>query len=156
MLRPTCIVVALVWSCPSAFGDENSTIPAPFQQHMKSMVGSWYFNGKEGDHSFSGEEQIRIVNGGTALLQEGYFDVGGGKKDHYVILSGWNAETKEMLVRGFTSQGVTWSGAWKTLKDNTWIGTASGAAARFVVSEKTMRYEENEGRKWISRFERKK
>jgi len=119
------------------------------------MVGTWVFTGSEGDRQFSGKESIRVVNNGTALLQEGHFDLNDGKKEHYVILSGWDGEKKTMIVRGFTSLGVTFTGEWKTVKKGAFVGKAEGKPAKFEVSNQTMVYEEDGG-EWISKFERTK
>ena len=151
MLRLCLMLAVLALNSPDVVSAD--TIPEPFAQQMKRMVGSWVFAGKEGDRQFSGQEKIRLVNNKTALLQEGFFDLGGGKKEHYVILSGWDGEKKTMRVRGFTSEGATWVGEWKTIKKSTLIGVASGRPAKFVVGAETMKYEEDGG-KWISNFER--
>ncbi|HBE72441.1 MAG TPA: hypothetical protein DDW52_30265 [Planctomycetaceae bacterium] len=122
---------------------------------MEMMVGEWTFTGKEGDRAFSGRETIRRTNNGTAIIQEGYFDRGGGKKEHYVILSGWDGDQKKVLVRGFTSEGFSWVGSWTKLQDHTWIGTASENQATFEVKRNSMRYEESgEGTPWLSEFKR--
>lgn len=141
----------------STLAQEATPIPAAVKNHMQSMVGSWTFSGTEGDRKFSGAEVIRLTNGGTALLQEGHFDLGGAGKEHYVILSGWDGDKKLVSVRGFTSNGYTWVGQWKTLKDGTWSGTASGKPASFEVKKDTMRYEDaGEGKPWVSNFKRSK
>lgn len=153
MIRLSLVLIIFALVCPNAVADESTSIPAPFVKQLKRMVGSWVFTGHEGDRRFSGEEKIRLVNNNTALLQEGFFNVGGGEKEHYVILSGWDGEKKKMFVRGFTSDGVTWVGEWKKIKDDALVGAASGRPAEFVVSNQTMKYEEDGG-KWISKFER--
>ncbi len=117
------------------------------------MAGSWVFSGQEGDRHFSGREKIKVVNNDTALLQEGFFDLDDGKKEHYVILSGWDAERKSLVVRGFTSEGYAFNGEWKALKNNAFIGTANGKPAKFTVGKKTMEYEEDDGA-WLMKFER--
>jgi hypothetical protein len=89
------------------------------------------------------------------LLQEGYFDLKDGTKEHYVILSGWDGSSNSVPVRGFTTDGISWTGEWKTLKDGTWKGTASGGPAEFRVAKNTMRYEDSgDGTPWISEFTR--
>lgn len=140
-------------SCPALNANDGNSLPDAFRVQMQKMEGSWAFTGKDGDRQFSGKETIRIVNGGTALLQEGYFDLDDGEKEHYVILSGWDGDKQKLLVRGFTSSGVTFQGEWGSVKGNALIGSAQGKPARFGVSEQTMRYEEDNG-KWISKFER--
>lgn len=83
---------------------ETTSIPGDVKGHMKSMVGSWTFQGKDGDRKFSGQETIRLASNGTALLQEGYYDLGGGKKEHYVILSGWNGDSKLLGFRNLSEK----------------------------------------------------
>ena len=91
------------------------------------------------------------------MIQEGYFDLKDGKKEHYVILSGWDGNRKTVLVRGFTSDGVTWVGEWRKLKNGKWQGSASGEPATFEVKDDWMRYEDRgNGSPWISEFTRKK
>lgn len=122
---------------------------------MESMVGSWTFKGTQGARTFSGAETIQLVNNKTTLLQQGYFDLTDGTKEHYVILSGWDGSKNTVLVRGFTTDGFTWAGEWKQLKDGKWKGTASGGLAQFEVKKDTMRYEDaGDGTPWISEFKR--
>lgn len=124
---------------------------------MASMVGSWKFTGTEGDRKFSGEETIRLTNNKTAMLQEGYFDLGGGKKEHYVILSGWDGDRKTVLVRGFTSEGYSWTGEWRKLSNGKWEGTVAGGSATFEAKGDWLRYEDaNDGTPWVSEFSRKR
>ena len=113
MQRAVLGLIALVILASSTSAQELSQIPPRIQKHMQSMVGSWTFQGRQGARKFSGAEKIRLVNNKTALLQEGYFDLTDGHKEHYVILSGWDGSKKSMLVRGFTTDGVTWDGEWK-------------------------------------------
>jgi len=157
MYRVTFVITTslLFVSCVAA--QEPRTIPSQVQKHMASMVGSWTFKGKVGGSKFSGEETIRLASNKTALIQEGYFDAKpGGKKEHYVILTGWDGAKKTVFVRGVTSQGVSWIGEWKKLKNGKWEGTASGAAAAFEVNKDTMRYEDKStGKLWVSEFTRK-
>ena len=123
---------------------------------MERMVGSWTFQGHQGNRKFSGEETIRLTNNNTALIQEGFFELKNGKKEHYVILSGWDGSKKSVVVRGFTSDGLSWPGEWKKLSNGTWHGTASGGAARFEVKKDSMRYEDaGDGTPWISEFKRR-
>ena len=131
----------------------NDAIPVEFKQQFKRMVGSWVFSGNEGDRRFSGKEKIRLVNNGTSILQEGYFVAENGTKEHYVILSGWDGDKKTVIVRGFTSAGVTFTGEWKKIGDDSLVGSANGKPARFKIGRETMVYEEDGG-KWISKFER--
>lgn len=139
-----------------AAADEPTKIPADVKKHMKSMVGSWTFEGHQGDRTFKGEETVRVVSGGTALLQRGFFQLTDGGKEHYVILSGWDGDEKTVHVRGFTSHGISWSGEWKTVANGVWTGTASGGRATFEVKADTMRYEDaGEGTPWVSEFTRK-
>lgn len=131
--------------------------PVELRQHMAKMVGQWSFEGVDGDRKFQGKESIRVTSNGTALLQEGHFELPGGGKEHYVILSGWDAASKSVKVRGFTSEGYSWTGEWKTLGEGTWRGTASGKPASFSVRQNSMRYEDaGDGKPWISRFTRLK
>ena len=154
MLRILFLAFVAITVSPLS-ADEVAKIPANVQKHMKGMVGSWTFKGTEGDRKFFGKETIRLTNNQTALLQEGYFDLGNGEKEHYVILSGWDGDKKTMVVRGFTTDGYTWSGEWKTLNGSKWIGTASGTKATFDVSANRMRYEDaSNGTPWISEFTR--
>jgi hypothetical protein len=153
MPNKSFFVVIISLSCQNLIADD--VIPDAFKKQMTRMVGAWVFSGNEGDWRFSGKESVRIVNDGTALLQEGYFDLDDGKKEHYVILSGWDGEKKTMLVRGFTSLGNTFVGEWKTVKNGAFVGNAQGKPAKFGVSDQTMTYEEDGG-KWISKFERVK
>lgn len=95
------------------------------------------------------------MNSDTALLQEGYFDLDDGAKEHYVILSGWDGEKRTMLVRGFASLGTTFVGEWKAVKNGAFLGKAQGKPAKFKFSDQTMSYEEGGG-KWNSKFERVK
>lgn len=132
---------------------DSLRIPEDFSLQMKRMVGSWVFSGNEGDRKFTGHESIRIINNGSALLQEGYFDLGGGEKQHYVILSGWDAEKKALVVNGFTSDGYAFNGKWKSVSGSSFVGTANGRPAKFTVGKEAMRYEEDGG-KWVSSFER--
>ena len=131
----------------------EASIPAEFTQQFKRMVGSWVFSGNEGGRLFSGKEKIRLVNNGTSLLQEGYFDAENGTKEHYVILSGWDGDKKTVIVRGFTSAGVSFTGEWKKIGDDSLVGSANGSPARFKIGRETMVYEEDGG-KWVSKFER--
>ena len=162
MLRVSLTITALFLFVSSLSAQEPASIPASVQKHMASMVGSWTFKGKAGDGKFSGEETIRLSSNKTALIQEGYFAAKrpGGKKEHYVILSGWDGGKKTVLVRGFTSDGITWTGEWKKVKNGKWVGTASGAPAKFEVKKDSMRYEDassgKPGEPWISEFTRKK
>lgn len=150
------IFVSLTFLSSCAADDDLATIPQHVQSHMQSMVGSWTFKGHQGDRKFAGEETIRLVNNDTALLQEGYFDLTNGEKEHYIILSGWDGDQNTVLVRGFTTDGITWAGEWKTIKDGTWHGTASDGPATFEVKRNSMRYEDaGEGTPWISNFTRK-
>jgi hypothetical protein len=124
---------------------------------MESMVGSWTFKGTDGDRKFSGAETIRLTNNKTAILQEGYFDLVEGKKEHYVILSGWDGSKETVHVRGFTSDGYSWTGEWKKLSNGKWEGTASKKPATFELKGDSMRYEDSsDGTPWISEFSRKK
>lgn len=157
MKHLTTISLTLFMFLTPASAQELATIPSEVQKHMKNMVGSWTFKGTQGDRTFSGAEKIRLTNNKTALLQEGYFDLTDGNKEHYTILSGWDGAKKTVLVRGFTTDGVTWTGEWKKLKNGTWEGTASEGPAKFEVKKDTMRYEDSgEGTPWISEFSRKK
>ncbi|GAB5406814.1 MAG: hypothetical protein Aurels2KO_50450 [Aureliella sp.] len=140
-------------SCNNAFA--NDVIPDAFKNQMKRMVGSWVFTGNGGDRKLTGKETIRIVNNGTAIVQEGYFDLDDSKKEHYVILSGWDGEKKTILVRGFTSLGTTFDGAWSKVENDAFVGKAQGKQAKFKVSKQTMIYEEDGG-KWTMKFEREK
>ncbi|MEM6472291.1 MAG: hypothetical protein AAF802_22205 [Planctomycetota bacterium] len=136
---------------------ESPAIPTEVKAQMLRMIGDWTFEGKDGDRGFSGEETVRMINAGTALLQQGFFDLGEGEKERYTILSCWDEEKKLMRVLGGTSEGITWDGDWKTVEGEKWIGTASGKPASFSVKKDSMRYEESgEGPKWISNFTRKK
>lgn len=155
MPRPSLVISILLVCLSCVNGQDPTPIPEDIKQHMASMVGAWSFQGSQGDREFSGVETIRLVNNKTALIQEGYFDLGAGKKEHYVILSGWDGTKKTVVVRGFTSIGVSWTGEWKQLVDGKWKGTASGGAATFEVKENWMRYEDaGEGTPWISIFKR--
>ena len=59
-------------------------------------------------------------------------------------------------MRGFTSDGVSWAGEWKSLSNGKWTGTASGGRATFEVKQDSMRYEDaGDGTPWISEFTRK-
>ena len=157
MSRVTYVSLALVILSIPASAQDMSKIPTEIKQHMESMVGSWTFIGTQGKRTFSGEETIRLTNNNTALLQEGYFNLTDGTKEHYVILSGWDGSKKTVLVRGYTTEGLTWSGEWKRLKAGRWEGTASGGTAKFEVRPDTMRYEDaGDGIPWISEFSRKK
>lgn len=157
MQRLLFVLVTPCFVLGSVLAQEETPIPKTFQKQMDKMVGAWTFQGSEGSRKFSGAETIRLTNNKTALLQEGYFDLGGGKKEHYVILSGWDSSKKTMLVRGFTSDGYTWTGEWKELDQNKWIGSASGGKATFEVKAGSMRYEDaGDGTPWISEFTRKK
>ncbi|MEO1618297.1 MAG: hypothetical protein AAFV88_20770 [Planctomycetota bacterium] len=149
------IATTALFLSPTAAQDPTK-IPPQIQKHMESMVGSWTFEGRQGDRKFFGQETVRLTNNKTALLQEGYFDLGGGEKEHYVILSGWDGSAKTVFVRGFTTDGISWTGEWKKLKDGKWLGTASGGRAEFEVKKNTMRYEDaGDGTPWISEFTRK-
>jgi hypothetical protein len=143
MQRVPLVILALLMLLSPASAQELAKIPLQVQKHMESMVGSWTFKGTQGDRKFSGAETIRLTNNKTALLQEGFFDLTDGTKEHYIILSGWDGSKKTVLVRGFTTDGVTWAGEWKNLKDGKWQGTASGGPAKFEVSKDTMRYEDS-------------
>ena len=155
MQRAVLRIIVLLLLSSSTSAQEMSQAPPHVQEHMESMVGSWKFNGRQGARKFSGAEKIRLVNNKTALLQEGYFDLTDGGKEHYVILSGWDGSKNSMLVRGFTTDGITWDGEWKTLKGGKWEGTASGGPAKFEVNKDTMRYEDSgDGTPWISEFTR--
>ncbi|MEM7473807.1 MAG: hypothetical protein AAF483_02370 [Planctomycetota bacterium] len=138
------------------FSQEPTSIPKDVVAHMKSMVGAWTFEGVEGERKFSGEEKVRLTNNKTALLQQGFFNGEDGKKEHYVILSGWDGDKKTVLVRGFTSSGVTFAGEWKKLSMGKWEGSANGDYASFEVKKDTMRYVEQNGEKqtWVSEFKR--
>ncbi|MEM9351785.1 MAG: hypothetical protein AAGA92_02125 [Planctomycetota bacterium] len=158
MARVVGSMVLLLWlsALPAACAQELAKIPPAFQKHLEKMVGSWTFEGHEGARKFSGEETVRLINHKTVLVQEGFFDLGGGAKERYFIVSGWDGVKKTMLVRGFTSDGYTWSGEWKKLQDGRWEGTASGGVASFEVTEDAMRYEDaNDGTPWVSEFRRK-
>lgn len=155
MQRVSLVITAFVSIVSPAFAQE--AIPSRVQKHMASMVGRWTFKGTEGDRKFSGAEAIRLTSNKTALIQEGYFDLKDGKKEHYVILSGWDGNRKTVLVRGFTSDGVTWAGEWKKLSNGKWQGRASGGPATFEVKGDWMRYEDSgNGTPWISEFKRRK
>ena len=155
MQRVVLGILVLVLLNSPASAQELSKVPQDVQKHMESMVGSWTFKGTQGARRFSGAETIRLVNNKTALLQQGYFDLADGKKEHYVILSGWDGSKNTVLIRGFTTDGVTWAGEWKKLKDGKWEGTASGGLAQFEVKKDTMRYEDaGDGTPWISEFKR--
>lgn len=155
-LRSTLFLfLCLSLSNSSLVAEEESPIPINIKKHMQSMIGVWTFQGKDGERKFSGKETIKVVNNATALLQEGYFDLGKGKKEHYVILSGWDGDKKTVIVRGFTSEGFTFSGEWKKLEYRTWVGTASGSPAKFEVKDDSMRYtESSKDHKWVSEFTR--
>ncbi|MEN0110784.1 MAG: hypothetical protein AAF805_08675 [Planctomycetota bacterium] len=136
--------------------EDSIPIPVEVRDHMGSMVGDWTFRGHEGERTFSGEEKVRLVNNGTALVQEGFFDLGDGAKEHYVILSGWDGTLRTVLVVGFSTEGHAWEGEWTSLDGTKWIGTASGEPATFEVGEETMRYEDTgAGTPWVSEFSRK-
>ena len=148
------ILLHLLLNSPTS-AQELSKVPQHVQKHMESMVGSWTFKGTQGARKFSGAETIRLVNNNTALLQEGYFDLNDEMKEHYVILSGWDGSKNTVVVRGFTTDGITWAGEWKKLKDGQWEGTASGGPAKFKVKKDTMRYQDSgDGTPWISEFTR--
>lgn len=152
---PLVFAAALLLTQTCTAQDSNP-IPLEVRDHMGSMVGDWTFRGHQGERTFSGQEEVRLVNDGTALLQEGFFDLGGGAKEHYVILSGWDGTLRTVLVVGFTTDGVAWEGEWKSLDGAKWIGTASGGPATFEVGEETMRYEDaGDGTPWVSEFSRK-
>lgn len=152
--------VCLLLLVASSVAAETSAVPTAefpveIRRHMEKMAGQWSFEGVDGERKFQGKETIRLTSNGTALLQEGYFELPGGGKEHYVILSGWDASSKTMRVRGFTSDGYSWTGEWKSLSGGKWQGTASGNAAFFAVEKDTMRYEDaGDGKRWISRFTR--
>ena len=156
MKHAICLLLLIASSLPAESSPALAAeLPASVRQHMAKMVGQWSFEGVDGDRRFRGKEAIRLTSNGTALLQEGYFELPGGGKEHYVILSGWDASGKTVRVRGFTSDGYSWTGEWKTLNGSKWQGTASGNAASFAVEKDTMRYEDaGDGKPWISRFTR--
>ena len=144
----------LIFLSPAS-AQEKGAIPQNMKDQMKRMVGSWKFTGKDGERLFAGAEKIRLTNGGTAIVQEGYFNLGGEKKEHYVILSGWDGRQKTIHVRAFTSQGYTWTGQWKKLTDGKWEGTADGGSATLEVNNDSMRYEDtSKSAPWISNFTR--
>lgn len=149
-------VLSIACSLSLASADDLAPLPLKFKVHMETMVGSWNFTGHEGDRTFEGEETITLANGGTALLQQGFFQLDDGNREHYVILSGWDGERKTMLVRGFTNEGYTWTGTWDTLQNNVWTGTAEGGKATFEVKPNSMRYEDAANDDpWVSEFTRK-
>lgn len=153
MLQKTLVLLVFSLSSHNVFAED--AIPDTFRNQMKRMVGSWVFTGKDGDRELTGKESIRMVNNGTAILQEGYFDLDGGKKEHYVILSGWDGEKKTILVRGFTSLGTSFAGVWSKVENDAFVGEAQGKPASFKVSKQTMIYQEDGG-KWTMKFERLK
>lgn len=156
MQRVLLFILALFFFVSPASSQELTKIPSQVRKHMESMVGAWTFKGTQGKRQFSGAETIRLTNNNTALLQEGYFDLTDGEKEHYVIISGWDGSRNTVLVRGFTTDGVSWAGEWKKLNDGMWEGTASGGPAKFEVKKDTMRYEDSgDGTPWISEFSRK-
>lgn len=155
MARVFLIFTVAFASVSSATSVQATEIPDNVKDHMERMVGSWTFKGTEGTRKFSGEEKIRLTNNHTALIQEGFFNLGDGKKEHYVILSGWDGDKKTVLVRGFTSEGYTWKGEWKKLANGKWQGNASGKPASFEVKADAMRYEDSaNGSSWVSEFRR--
>lgn len=157
MLRTLLTLPLLLAIAPTVRAQDDAPIPSEVKKLMRSMVGEWTFKGSEGDRPFAGEERIRVIHQGTALLQRGFFDLGDGKKEDYTILSGWDGEKKLMVVCGVTSEGVTWTGEWKQVRDGTWVGSASGTPATFKVNADSMRYEESgDGESWVSEFTRKK
>lgn len=156
MHRAFFAIAALLLSISPAVAQETTPVPDEVKKHMRSMVGAWTFSGSQGDRTFSGEEEITLTSNETALLQVGFFQLDGGKKEYYSIFSGWDGQQETVLVRGFTTMGATWTGEWKTLDDGTWIGTASGGLASFEVNAETMRYEDSgDGTPWVSEFVRK-
>jgi hypothetical protein len=97
-----------------------------------------------------------LTNNKDALLQDGFFDLGGGKKEHDVVLSGWDGSRETVLVHGCTSGGYSWTGEWMKLNNRKSEGTASGGPATFELKGDWMRYEDsNDGTPWISEFSRK-
>lgn len=153
MLFRAIAVLSLLAFSHSCVAADSAHPPAAIAKQLERMVGSWAFAGSEGDRHFSGREKIRLTNDGNALLQEGYFELEDGKKEHYVILSGWDSDRGALIVHGFTSTGQTFEGDWKAVKDSALHGSANGRPAAFRVNDKTMTYEEDGG-KWISKFER--
>lgn len=153
MARKVLLLVVFCLASNNTFADD--VIPDVFKNQMKRMVGSWVFTGEDGDRKLNGRESIRVVNDGTAIIQEGYFDLDDGKKEHYVILSGWDGEKKTIMVRGFTSLGTTFAGEWNKVENDAFVGKAQGKPAKFKVSKQTMVYEEDGG-KWTMKFERLK
>lgn len=153
MLRSLLALSIIFLTYHPAAAEENATVPKEFVLKMKSMVGSWVFNGKEGDRKFSGREKIQLVNNETALLQMGYFDLGEGEKEHYTILSGWDPDKKSLVVNGYTSESYAFSGEWKSVNGNGFIGTANGKPATFTIHKETMEYNEDGG-SWVMNFKR--
>lgn len=155
MKRQLLILITILFSLSSS-AEDSLSIPINVKKHMQSMVGTWSFKGKNEGGKFSGMETIRVVNLGTALLQEGYFYHGEGKKEHYVILSGWDEAKKSVQVQGFTSDGISFKGEWNKLEYRTWIGKASENSAKFIVKDNSMKYTEFSGtkQKWVSEFTR--
>ena len=151
----TRVIALLLLPSTTAFAEEPAPIPLDVQQHMRAMVGAWTFSGRQGERTFSGEEAISLTESGDTLVQKGFFDLGGGKKEHYAIFSGWDGSKKTVLVHGFTTDGVVWEGEWKSVDGATWSGTASGQPATFEVNETTMRYEDaGDGTPWVTEFRR--
>lgn len=141
MQRVPLVIAFLCCFHSLASAQKELTIPVGVQKHMEKMVGFWTFEGSTGDKKFTGQETIRLTNEKTAMIQEGVIQWP-DKKEHYTILTGWDGSKKTTLVRAFTSEGVSWAGEWKTLKNGSWEGSASDEPATFSLKGDTMRYED--------------
>ena len=81
-----------------------------------------------------------------------------GEFRYLMIRAQYRDGSKETVhVRGFTSDGYSWTGEWKKLSKGKWEGTASGKPATFELKGDSMRYEDStDGTPWLSEFSRKK
>lgn len=154
------VLVLLAQSITTAA--EPESIPARIQKHLESMAGAWKYEVTWGDKRYSGEQVTKLTREKTAMIVEGY-ELMDGKKTQYVLLSGWDGHAKQMVYRGFSSDGNTWAGSWNNLSDGKWTGNAAGhwndikwkSPTELKFEANTMRYQDTtDGMSWVAEYTR--
>ena len=163
MLSCATLLMSLsVVTAPEA--NVTTAMPAELREHIdQRMIGQKTYQGNWGAKKFKGEESTRWVRRKTGILSQGH-SVMDGKRTDYVELMGWDSGKRALVVRGFNSDGETWTNQWTKFSKDKWTGHGSGvyqgvkwdSPSTLEFRANGSRYEDTtDGKPWVAEYTRK-
>ena len=163
MLSCATLLIGLsVVTAPEA--NVSTTMPAELKEHIdQRMIGQSTYQGQWGAKKFNGAETTRWTRRKTGILIQGHC-VMDGKRSSYVVLMGWDGGERDLIARGFNSDGETFTSRWTKFSKDKWTGHGEGvfqglrydSPATLEFRAGGSRYEDTtDGKPWVAEYTRK-